>query len=58
MFQYVLKRILIFIPTLVIISIVIFMLSVFAPGDPVEKMLGATPEGEPIPREAYNAERK
>ncbi len=58
MFQYVLKRILIFIPTLIIISIVIFMLNIFAPGDPVEKMLGATPEGEPIPIEAYNAERK
>ncbi|MEM7102297.1 MAG: ABC transporter permease subunit [Bacteroidota bacterium] len=58
MFSYVVKRILIFIPTLLIISIVIFMLSVFAPGDPVEKMLGATPEGEPIPPEAYNETRK
>ncbi len=58
MFGYIIKRILIFIPTLIVISIVIFMLSVVAPGDPVEKMLGATPEGDPIPAEAYNAERK
>ncbi len=35
MFRYILKRILIFIPTLLVISIVIFMLGVYAPGDPV-----------------------
>lgn len=58
MFKYVIKRVLIFIPTLLIISIVIFMLSLAAPGDPVEKMLGATPEGEPIPPQAYNETRK
>ncbi len=58
MLTYILKRILIFIPTLLTISVLIFMLSVLAPGDPVEKMLGATPEGEPIPIEAYNAMRK
>lgn len=58
MFTYILKRILIFIPTLITISILIFMLSILAPGDPVEKMLGATPEGEPIPLVAYNAMRK
>jgi len=34
------------------------MLSILAPGDPVEKMLGATPEGDPIPPVAYNAMRK
>ena len=40
MFQYVLKRILIFIPTFLIIAWVTFMLSQVAPGDPVELMLG------------------
>ena len=41
MFQYVLKRILIFIPTFLVIAWVTFMLSQVAPGDPVELMLGA-----------------
>lgn len=57
MFQYIIKRVLIFIPTLFAISIVVFMLSVLAPGDPVEKMLGANPEGEPIDPQAYNETR-
>jgi len=39
MFQYILKRILIFIPTLLVISLLTFGLSVSAPGDPVEQML-------------------
>lgn len=39
MFRYIIKRILIFIPTLFAISLVIYMLSVFAPGDPVVNML-------------------
>lgn len=40
MFKYVLKRIFIFIPTLIIISLAIFALSKIAPGDPVEIRLG------------------
>lgn len=40
MFQYVLQRIFIFIPTLFVISLFTFMLSVNVPGDPVEQMLG------------------
>lgn len=39
MLQYVLKRILIFIPTLLIISLITFAISTNAPGDPVEQML-------------------
>lgn len=39
MFKYILKRILIFIPTLFVISLVAFALSKFAPGDPVELLL-------------------
>jgi len=37
--KYVLKRILIFIPTIFIISLLTFMISLNAPGDPVEFML-------------------
>lgn len=40
MFQYILKRLLIFIPTLFVISLITFMLSVSVPGDPVEQILG------------------
>ncbi len=40
MWKYIIKRILIFIPTLIIISLLTFWLSTNAPGDPVEQMLG------------------
>lgn len=40
MLKYIFKRILIFIPTLFVISLVTFMLSVSVPGDPVEQILG------------------
>jgi len=39
MLQYLLKRILIFIPTIIVISLLMFVLSANAPGDPVELML-------------------
>ena len=39
MFQYIIKRILIFIPTFLIISLIIFGLSKMAPGDPVDVLL-------------------
>jgi len=39
MFQYILKRVLIFLPTLLIISLLTFAISVFAPGDPIKEML-------------------
>lgn len=41
MLKYILKRILIFIPTILIISLFTFALSVNAPGDPVESMLSS-----------------
>ncbi len=46
MFRYILKRILIFIPTLLVISLVIFMLGVYAPGDPVINLMTVTSGGE------------
>lgn len=42
MFKYILKRVLIFIPTLIAISLLTFMISVNAPGDPVAIMLNQT----------------
>jgi peptide/nickel transport system permease protein len=44
MFKYILKRILIFIPTLLVISLLTFLLSVSVPGDPVEQMLSSASE--------------
>ncbi len=46
MWQYVLKRILIFVPTLVAIAIVTFAISINAPGDPVDLMLNKNVGGE------------
>ncbi len=46
MLRYILKRILIFIPTLFAISLVIYFLSVFAPGDPVNNLLAKSQGGE------------
>lgn len=39
MFAYIVKRILIFVPTFLVISLFIFALSKFAPGDPVDLLL-------------------
>lgn len=47
MLKYIFKRILIFIPTLIIISLMIFGLSKMAPGDPVElRMAGGLAAGD------------
>ena len=54
MLQYLLKRILIFIPTLLVISLLAFGLSKIAPGDPVElKLRGFGPDQQNL----ANAER-
>ena len=39
MLKYIIKRVLIFIPTLIIISLITFIISINAPGDPVDSML-------------------
>src|SRR5687768_10375563 len=39
MIRYLTRRLLLFIPTLVIISLLAFIISVNAPGDPVERMI-------------------
>lgn len=56
MFKYIIKRILIFIPTLLIISIMVFALNLYAPGDPVYSMAGIDPNSsKPLKPAAYNA---
>ena len=42
MLQYILKRLLIFIPTLLIISLLTFIISINTPGDPVEQMISSS----------------
>lgn len=64
MIKYIIKRVFIFIPTLLAISLLTFMISVNAPGDPVDLMLNKNVGGEGQASEklatekAYNALRK
>ena len=44
MSQYILKRILLFIPTLIAITIITFTISRLAPGDPTELKVGVSGE--------------
>ena len=46
MFGYILKRLLFFIPTILIISVLTFALSKMTPGDPVRLALGNQDQGE------------
>ncbi len=46
MAKYLLKRIFYFIPTLIVISLLAFVISVNAPGDPVERLLTSAESGE------------
>jgi peptide/nickel transport system permease protein len=56
MFKYIVKRLLYFIPTLIAISIITFIISVNAPGDPVESMLNkSSGEGQLSENLAYEA---
>jgi peptide/nickel transport system permease protein len=63
MLKYILKRILIFIPTLFAISLLTFVISLNAPGDPVDTMLNKNAGGEGqasqklATEKAYNALR-
>ena len=46
MLKYIAKRLIIFIPTLIAISLLTFVISINAPGDPVEAMLNKNSGGE------------
>lgn len=59
MLRYLAKRILLFIPTLLIITVIGFAISVNAPGDPVERMMSAAgAAGELGAQSASQAEQK
>lgn len=64
MLKYIVKRVFIFIPTLIAISMLTFVISINAPGDPVESMLNQNAGGEGQSSEklasekAYNTKRK
>jgi peptide/nickel transport system permease protein len=45
MLKYILKRVLIFIPTLIVITLLGFVISINAPGDPVERMVSSAHTG-------------
>lgn len=46
MIKYIFRRILIFVPTLFIITLLAYIISVNAPGDPVERMMSSSQTGE------------
>ena len=46
MFQYIIRRLLLFIPTLFFITVISFGISRLAPGDPAELKAGVGGEGE------------
>jgi len=54
MLKYIIKRILVFIPTLIVISLLAFIISVNAPGDPVERMVSQTQGGGEMSTQTAN----
>lgn len=58
MLTYIFKRILIFIPTLFIITLLGFIISVNAPGDPVERMVSAAESGGGIRSNTRNQQEQ
>ena len=57
MLLYIVKRILIFIPTLLVISLLTFVISINAPGDPVDMMLNRNAGGEGQASEKLTTEK-
>ncbi len=58
MLTYIIKRIFIFIPTLIIITLLGFIISVNAPGDPVERMVSAAESGDAVSSLTRNQEQQ
>jgi peptide/nickel transport system permease protein len=54
MLKYILRRILVFIPTLIAITLLGFMIMISAPGDPVERMVVAAQSGGEIGSQTAN----
>jgi peptide/nickel transport system permease protein len=58
MLAYIFKRILIFIPTLIVITLLGFVISVNAPGDPVERMVSAAESGGEVNSQTRNQQEQ
>jgi peptide/nickel transport system permease protein len=58
MLTYIFKRILIFIPTLIVITLLGFIISVNAPGDPVERMVSAAESGGEVSSQTRNQQEQ
>jgi len=56
--KYILKRILFFIPTLVIISLLAFVISINAPGDPLDRMVSANNSGGEASLQSLNTTKE
>src|SRR3954462_6958262 len=54
MLRYIVKRIFIFIPTLLVISLLGFIISINAPGDPVERMVSSAQAGGEMGSQTIN----
>jgi peptide/nickel transport system permease protein len=58
MLTYIFKRILLFIPTLFVITLLGFIISVNAPGNPVERMVSAAESGGEVSSQTKNQEEQ
>ena len=54
MLKYILRRVLIFVPTLVAITLLGFVIMISAPGDPVERMVVAAQSGGEVGSQTAN----
>ena len=55
MLKYLVRRLLIFIPTLIIISLLAFLMTSNAPGDPVQKMTGSSEDSQ---KQSFNSSQE
>lgn len=58
MLKYIFKRVLIFIPTLIVITLVGFIISVNAPGNPVERMISTAESGGEMASQTANQQEQ
>jgi peptide/nickel transport system permease protein len=56
--KYILKRILFFIPTLIVISLLAFVISINAPGDPLDRMVSAIDSGGETGQQSLNTQKE
>lgn len=56
--KYILKRILFFIPTLIVISLLAFIISINAPGDPLDRMVSGKESGGEMSSQQTNTKKE